>query len=100
MKVSKIFMVIGLLLIAPLALSVLQNFDPERGALWLMLYQLYYLPFSTILGEDFFVPDRDLGFVVTIAGQFFVAIAYCFIVLAGVWIVWKFQNKSRSLNSA
>jgi len=58
----------------------------------LALHQVYYWPFARLLGQPFFVPDGDLGFVATSRGCILVAGLYT--LLAG--IIYFLQRGFRS----
>lgn len=53
----------------------------------LALHQVYYWPFAQLLGQPFFIPDSELGFVAASPGRILVAGIY--VMLAGIIHFWR-----------
>jgi hypothetical protein len=97
MQISRTsFMLAAAFVALPWLLAWLQELDSEHGALWLLLHQLHYLPFSSLPGRAFFVPDSELGFIVTPMGRMFVACVYGLVVLVVASVVARVRRRRRS----
>lgn len=83
------------IIILPFVLSVLSKLDSDRGLIWFVLHQLYYLPLSWV-GESFFQPDSEVGYFVKTSGRMLVAFIYAlsftgFILLKRKFCVEKYS---------
>jgi predicted tellurium resistance membrane protein TerC len=63
------------ILVWPAFFSWLSEFDQEHGLIWLLLQQVYYLPFSWV-GPPLFTPDSDIGVLVQPTGRAFAVFFY------------------------
>ncbi len=64
------------ILLWPALFSVLSNLDRDRGMLWLLLFQMYCLPFGSWISQPFFVPDSELYFLVLVPGAILTSVVY------------------------
>jgi hypothetical protein len=64
------------ILLWPALFYVLSNLDRDRGMLWLLLFQMYYLPFGSWISQPFFVPDSELSFLVRVPGAILTSVVY------------------------
>lgn len=70
-------LVLGAILVAfPWIFYSLSEFDNERGLIWFVIYQLYYLPFGSWMSEPFFKPDSEIFYVVLFPGKLVAPIVY------------------------
>jgi len=61
--------------------------------LWLLLYQIYYLPLGTWISEPFFVPDSDISFQVRLPGAILAAIVYSLVYIGAIEL-WRSYRHS------
>jgi len=78
----------SLLLVFPFIFLGLMNIDGERGLIWLLIHQMYYLPLSWI-GEPFFKFDSEVSFFVSYLGRIFTAVFYLLLIL----LLTKFKTR-------
>jgi hypothetical protein len=64
------------ILLWPALFYILGNLDRDRGMLWLLLFQMYYLPCGSWIGQPFFVPDSELSYVVRVPGAILTSVVY------------------------
>jgi hypothetical protein len=64
------------ILLWPALFYVLGNLDRDRGMLWLLLFQMYYLPLGSWISQPFFVPDSELSYVVRVPGAILTSVVY------------------------
>ena len=67
-----------LIVAIPFVFVLLGRLFPQHGLLWLGAELFYYLPLSS-LGEPFFTPNSDVGFVPAILGRVVTPIVYVLI---------------------
>ena len=79
------------ILLWPAVFHLLINFDRDRGMLWLLLYQLYYLPLGSWMGQPFFVPDSELSYVVRVPGVILTVVVYTGAYL-GALQLWRLKR--------
>jgi hypothetical protein len=72
------------ILLWPALFYVLGNLDHDRGALWLLLFQMYYLPFGSWISQPFFVPDSELSYIVRVPGAILASMIYTAAYLGGL----------------
>ncbi len=76
------------ILLWPVLFYALMQLIPSLGMLWLLLYQIYYLPLGTWMSQPFFVPDSDISFQVRLPGVILAAIVYS-VVYIGAIELWR-----------
>jgi hypothetical protein len=59
----------------PAFFTWLSGLDEERRSFWLMLHEIYYLPFSWV-GPPLFTPDSNVGVLVHPTGRAFAVFFY------------------------
>jgi hypothetical protein len=64
------------ILLWPALFYILGNLDRDRGMLWLLLSQMYYLPLGSWIGQPFFAPDSELSYVVRAPGVILASLVY------------------------
>jgi hypothetical protein len=64
------------ILLWPALFYVLGNLDRDRGMLWLLLFQMYYLPLGSWISQPFFVPDSELSYLVRVPGAILTSVVY------------------------
>ncbi len=89
----RIILILGVVILWPLVFYVLTKVVPALGMIWLLAFQLYYLPFGSWLREPFFTPDSELSFTVLPLGIGLAAICYSALVLAFVLFVRRSKEK-------
>jgi hypothetical protein len=89
----RIALILGGVLLWPLVFWVLMKAVPGLGMIWLLAFQLYYLPFGSWLREPFFTPDSELSFTVLPLGVGLAAICYAALVLAVVLFMQRSKEK-------
>jgi len=89
----RIVLILGVVLLWPLVFYVLTKTVPGLGMIWLLAFQLYYLPFGSWLREPFFTPDSELSFTVLPLGVGLAAICYAALGLAFVLSIRRFKEK-------
>jgi hypothetical protein len=92
-KNRRIVLILGVVLLWPLVFYVLTKAVPALGMIWLLAFQLYYLPFGSWLREPFFTPDSELSFTVLPLGVGLAAICYAALVLAVVLFMRRSKEK-------
>jgi hypothetical protein len=94
-KNKQIAGIVGAVLLWPLVFYVLTKAVPALGMIWLLAFQLYYLPFGSWLREPFFTPDSELSFTVLPFGVGLVAICYVALVLGVVLFMRRLNEKGK-----
>jgi hypothetical protein len=89
----RIVLILGVVLLWPLVFYVLMKAAPGLGMIWLLAFQLYYLPFGSWLREPFFTSDSELSFTVLPLGMGLAAICYAAFVLAVVLFMRRSKEK-------
>jgi hypothetical protein len=82
-----------LILLWPGLFYILMHLIPGLGMLWLLFYQIYYLPLGTWITQPFFVPDSDISFQVRLPGVILTAIVYSLIYLSAI-ALWRIGRQS------
>jgi hypothetical protein len=89
----RLVLILGVVIFWPLVFYVLTKAVPALGMIWLLAFQLYYLPFGSWLHEPFFTPDSELSFTVLPLGVGLAAICYAALVFAVVLFVRRSKEK-------
>jgi hypothetical protein len=76
------------ILLWPGLFYALMHLIPSLGMLWLLLYQIYYLPLGTWISQPFFVPDSDISFQVRLPGAILAAIVYSLVYIGAIEL-WR-----------
>jgi hypothetical protein len=76
------------ILLWPVLFYVLMHLIPVLGMLWLLLYQIYYLPLGAWMRQPFFVSDSDISFQVRLPGVILTAIVYTLVYIGAIEL-WR-----------
>lgn len=97
-RYAKILIILTLILFfLPGLLNFLQNYDNDRGLLWLFLHQLYYGALGSWVGKPFFQQNSDIGFDVLLPGRFLTGFVYLF-VLGALYSLYCFYKRRKRLS--
>lgn len=73
---TKVIALAVIIVFLPFVFALMRDVDSDRGLIWFLFHQLYYLPLGSWLGEPFFKPDSEVVFWVKIPGRILMPLIY------------------------
>ena len=85
---------IGLIfvLVFPVVPYVMVRWDTEHGLIWILVENLYYLPFSTFLEEPFF-RKIEVGMAPLIWGRIVAGISYVAVITVITFLIRRARSR-------